>query len=197
MLHEGVQGMSVAAGEVNDRLKQALTLIHETARRLSDVRPFLGQWRLLVLRHRQSGPLASHVGPIDAELEAAGDQLDELRSLAAQCQAAISSFRSVGPRPVADRDPHRGGVHLSARRTASRWVTRLAADWAPDQFFSRASAQLSEPVWADGVELHPSASLGVVLADPTRDAFDVDALIKEADAEMYRVKAARKRSGRA
>jgi hypothetical protein len=77
----------------------------------------LGQWRLLVLRHRPSGPLASHVGPIDAELEAAGDQLDELRSLAAQCQAGDLGVRSVQSRSVVDRDPHRGGVYLRAGDT--------------------------------------------------------------------------------
>ncbi|HEX2806090.1 MAG TPA: diguanylate cyclase, partial [Kineosporiaceae bacterium] len=86
---------------------------------------------------------------------------------------------------------------LAARLSGDEFIlvlTRLSTDWAPRQFFARASAQLSEPVWADGVELHPSASLGVVLADPTRDAQDVDALIKAADSEMYRVKAARRRS---
>jgi diguanylate cyclase (GGDEF)-like protein/PAS domain S-box-containing protein len=85
---------------------------------------------------------------------------------------------------------------LAARLSGDEFIlvlTRLAADWAPDQFFARASAQLSEPVWADRVELHPSASLGVVLVDPATKPSDVDELIKEADAEMYRVKAARKR----
>jgi diguanylate cyclase (GGDEF)-like protein/PAS domain S-box-containing protein len=86
---------------------------------------------------------------------------------------------------------------LAARLAGDEFIlvlTGLASDWAPDQFFARASAQLSEPVWADGIELHPSASLGVVLADPAIGSSDVDELIKEADAEMYRVKAERKRS---
>jgi diguanylate cyclase (GGDEF)-like protein/PAS domain S-box-containing protein len=84
---------------------------------------------------------------------------------------------------------------LAARLAGDEFIlvlTGLPLDWKPDQFFARASAQLSEPVWVDDVELHPSASLGVVLADPAADGTDVDVLIKQADAEMYRVKAARK-----
>ena len=88
---------------------------------------------------------------------------------------------------------------LAARLAGDEFIlvlTRLPLDWKPDQFFARASAQLSESVWVDGVELHPSASLGVVLADPAADGSDVDELIKAADAEMYRVKAARKLADR-
>jgi diguanylate cyclase (GGDEF)-like protein len=84
---------------------------------------------------------------------------------------------------------------LAARLAGDEFVlvlTQLNADWTPDLFFARASELLAEPLWAEGVELHPSASLGVVLADPRSGPTDVDALIKDADAAMYVTKAARK-----
>ena len=84
---------------------------------------------------------------------------------------------------------------LAARLAGDEFIlvlTGLAPDWSPDQFFARATAMLSEPVWLDGVELHPSASLGAVLVDPGSDQVDVDDLVKRADAEMYRAKAARR-----
>jgi diguanylate cyclase (GGDEF)-like protein len=86
---------------------------------------------------------------------------------------------------------------LAARLAGDEFVlvlTKLASAWTPEPFFTRASCQLSEPVWVEAVELHPSASLGVVLADHERLPSDVDALIKEADVAMYRNKAARRRA---
>jgi diguanylate cyclase (GGDEF)-like protein/PAS domain S-box-containing protein len=87
---------------------------------------------------------------------------------------------------------------LAARLAGDEFVlvlTALAPDWAPGDFFARATALLTEPVWADGVKLYPGASLGAVLCDPHAGPTDPEALIKEADAAMYAVKAAR-RTGR-
>jgi diguanylate cyclase (GGDEF)-like protein len=85
---------------------------------------------------------------------------------------------------------------LAARLAGDEFVlvlTGLAPDWDPEHFFARARAQLFAPVRADGVELRPSASLGLVLADPHREHVDVDDLVKRADAEMYKAKAAARR----
>lgn len=84
---------------------------------------------------------------------------------------------------------------LAARLAGDEFVlvlTQLAPDWTADHFFARASALLSEPVRAEGERLHPSASLGVVLADPRSGPVDVDSLIKDADAAMYEYKAKRR-----
>jgi len=84
---------------------------------------------------------------------------------------------------------------LAARLAGDEFVlvlTQLAAQWTADHFFARASALLAEPLVAEGVELHPSASLGVVLADPSAGPVDVDALIKDADTAMYEAKAVRR-----
>jgi diguanylate cyclase (GGDEF)-like protein/PAS domain S-box-containing protein len=83
---------------------------------------------------------------------------------------------------------------LAARLAGDEFVlvlTRLTADWAGDQFFARASAALAAPIQVDGVELHPSASLGAVLADPLTTASSVEELIKASDAAMYQAKATR------
>ncbi|MDQ1287706.1 MAG: hypothetical protein QG622_1271 [Actinomycetota bacterium] len=85
---------------------------------------------------------------------------------------------------------------LAARLAGDEFIlvlTGLTAEWSPEQFFTRASTMLSEPVWAEVIEIHPSASLGAVLADPRRQGVGVDELIKRADAEMYHAKAARRR----
>ena len=85
---------------------------------------------------------------------------------------------------------------LAARLAGDEFVlvlTQLSAEWTPDQFFARASVLLAEPLVAEGVELHPSASLGVVLANPAAGPVDVDTLIKSADAAMYEAKAVRRR----
>ena len=88
----------------------------------------------------------------------------------------------------------RGG-DLPARLAGDEFViilTHLSPEWTGDDFFTRASAVLAEPLHAEGVELHPSASLGLVLADPRRTRCDADSLIKDADAAMYVNKAGRK-----
>jgi diguanylate cyclase (GGDEF)-like protein/PAS domain S-box-containing protein len=85
---------------------------------------------------------------------------------------------------------------LAARLAGDEFIlvlTGLPPDWSSEQFFARAQAVLEEPVWAEIMEISPSASLGVVLADPRRHGIGVDELIKRADAEMYHAKAARRR----
>ena len=82
---------------------------------------------------------------------------------------------------------------LAARLAGDEFVlvlTGLSPDWDPGRYFARVGGQLSEPVTAEGIELRPSASLGVVLADPRHEQVDAADLVKRADAEMYKAKAA-------
>jgi diguanylate cyclase (GGDEF)-like protein len=85
---------------------------------------------------------------------------------------------------------------LAARLAGDEFILvldGLPPNWSSDQFFARAGSMLSEPVSAESVELVPSASFGVVLADPRHERVGVDELIKRADAAMYRAKATSRR----
>ena len=55
--------------------------------RLDDFRRFLGQWRILVMRHRASPALGDLLRPIDEEIAAGHGGIDLLRTLGQECRA--------------------------------------------------------------------------------------------------------------
>jgi aerotaxis receptor len=89
---QGVQAMAEAIEDVNQRLHVVVDRIRRSEELLGDFRRFLGQWWILVLRHRQGGAVADYRAPIDDQLDATADQLAYLRTLGDQCQAAVAPF---------------------------------------------------------------------------------------------------------
>jgi diguanylate cyclase (GGDEF)-like protein/PAS domain S-box-containing protein len=72
-------------------------------------------------------------------------------------------------------------------------LRHLPAGWTTDEFVARTTRRLEEPIWIEGALLTPSASLGIVLADPRHGPDtdrDADALLACADRAMYVAKAA-------
>ena len=75
----------------------------------------------------------------------------------------------------------------------------LQRDWDAADFFARVTAKLTQPVLVAGAETNPSASLGIVLADPhARPATDrrPDLVLAAADRIMYQNKAVSRNSPR-
>ncbi len=89
---QGVQAMAHSIEDVNERLRTVVDRIRQSEELLSDFRRFLGQWWILVLRHRQGGAVADYREPIDAQLDATADQLHYLRTLGEACHAAVAPF---------------------------------------------------------------------------------------------------------
>jgi aerotaxis receptor len=89
-VHDGVIAMAAATEAVNASLAAVSGQIHRAGQLMHEFRRFLGQWRILVMRHRQGGAVGDHLGPIDAQLDAMADQLDYLDSLAQRCDASIA-----------------------------------------------------------------------------------------------------------
>jgi diguanylate cyclase (GGDEF)-like protein/PAS domain S-box-containing protein len=74
-------------------------------------------------------------------------------------------------------------------------LRHLPAGWTTEEFITRTTRRLQEPVWIEGALLTPSASLGIALADPRNGPDsdrDADALLAAADHAMYITKAARR-----
>jgi aerotaxis receptor len=87
-LHEGVVEMTATAAEVNRELHVAAELVAAAGERLDEFRRFLGQWRILVMRHRAGGALGEMLRPIDEEIAAGHGGIDLLRTLGQECRAA-------------------------------------------------------------------------------------------------------------
>ena len=88
-LRAGVQEVANASAQVNADLLEVGRQVEVCGRLVDDFRSFLGQWRILVMRHRLAGALRGHVGPIDEQLGAAWDQLAHLRDLGARCRGSV------------------------------------------------------------------------------------------------------------
>jgi diguanylate cyclase (GGDEF)-like protein/PAS domain S-box-containing protein len=85
---------------------------------------------------------------------------------------------------------------VAARLAGDEFVMllrHLPAGWTTDEFMIRTTNRLQKPIWVEGALLTPSASLGIVLADPRQGPDsdrDPDALLAAADRAMYATKAA-------
>lgn len=84
----GVHELARQAGSVNGLLHEVTGAVRATEALAEDFRRFLGQWRILVMRHRQVAALVDALDPIDALLEQGHDQRDRLRDLAEACEQA-------------------------------------------------------------------------------------------------------------
>ncbi len=102
-VQEGVSVMAQEIGNANDALGEAADQVRRAGDLLDAFRTFLGQWRLLVLRHRHGSQLAAELGPIDAQLDSAYDQMQTLRGLAQQCRAAVTPFDRAALQPPLER----------------------------------------------------------------------------------------------
>ncbi|WP_088313937.1 PAS domain-containing protein [Kineosporia sp. R_H_3] len=88
-LRAGVEEVSSSALRVNTDLLEVGHLVETAGGLVDEFRGFLGQWRILVMRHRLGAALREHVGPIDDQLGATWDQLARLRELGAHCRRAV------------------------------------------------------------------------------------------------------------
>jgi aerotaxis receptor len=88
-VHEGVLEMTTTAAGVDADLRDVATLVGVAGERLDEFRRFLGQWRILVMRHRAGGSLGALLGPIDDQIADGHDGIEMLRALAGQCRAAV------------------------------------------------------------------------------------------------------------
>jgi PAS domain S-box-containing protein len=86
-VHDGVVEMARTARVVNDTLADVAQLVGEAGERLDEFRRFLGQWRILVLRHRAGGALGELLRPIDDEIAAGHQGIELLRALGIECRA--------------------------------------------------------------------------------------------------------------
>ena len=87
-LHEGVVEMTATAAEVNRELYEVAQLVGVAGERMDEFRRFLGQWRILVMRHRTAVALGELLQPIDDEISAGHTGIDLLRVLGQECRAA-------------------------------------------------------------------------------------------------------------
>ncbi|HEY6795486.1 MAG TPA: PAS domain-containing protein [Kineosporiaceae bacterium] len=86
-VHDGVVDMAWTARALGEDLREAVELVTEAGFRLEEFRRFLGQWRILVLRHRAGGALGELLRPIDEELGAGHQGIELLRGLADRCRS--------------------------------------------------------------------------------------------------------------
>lgn len=88
-LRSGVEDVATSATRVNADLIEAGRLVEAAGALVEEFRGFLGQWRILVMRHRLGAALREHVAPIDEQLGSTWDQLAHLRELGAHCRRAV------------------------------------------------------------------------------------------------------------
>ncbi|GAA3107162.1 PAS domain-containing protein [Streptosporangium carneum] len=91
-VHENVLEMSARAQQVNQALREIVAGVAEAGERLTAFRRFLGQWRVLVLRHGAENVLGDLVRPIDEEFAASWDGMDMLRALGWEFESSAVSF---------------------------------------------------------------------------------------------------------
>ncbi|MEV5412378.1 PAS domain-containing protein [Thermopolyspora sp. NPDC052614] len=91
-VQDSVLDMSARAGQVNGTLREIIGGIAEAGERLLVFQRFLGQWRILVGRHRAQRTLGDLVQPIDEELFASWNAMDMLRKLGEEFRRAVVPF---------------------------------------------------------------------------------------------------------
>ncbi|PKK16322.1 PAS domain-containing protein [Thermomonospora sp. CIF 1] len=88
----GVLEMSAQVQQVNDALHDIAALVREAAGLLGDFRRFLGQWRILVMRHRVGEAVRDKLQRIDAEIAASWEWMQTLNSLGQEYESAVVPF---------------------------------------------------------------------------------------------------------
>lgn len=91
-VQSGVMEMSAQVQHVNNGLHGVAGLVREAERLLEDFRRFLGQWRILVMRHKAGSAVGDEIHPIDAEITASWDWVEMLRTLGQEYESAVVSF---------------------------------------------------------------------------------------------------------
>ncbi|MBL8928970.1 MAG: hypothetical protein JNL54_02490 [Kineosporiaceae bacterium] len=102
-VHAGVLAMGQAIEDVNHSLTTVSLQIRDAGALMRDFRNFLGQWRILTVRHRQAAAVADHLGPIDLQLDSMADHLDFLESLAVHCHGSVAPFDRLALDPDLNR----------------------------------------------------------------------------------------------
>jgi PAS domain S-box-containing protein len=87
-VHDGVADMARRARSVDGELADVAQLVSEASERLDEFRRFLGQWRILAMRHRAASGLGELMQPIDEEIAAGHQMIVLLRTLGEQCRSA-------------------------------------------------------------------------------------------------------------
>ncbi|MEM9056998.1 MAG: EAL domain-containing protein [Pseudomonadota bacterium] len=115
----------------------------------------------------------------------AGDQL--IQAVADRLRKSLRSSDRVGlsAEPGVQRDPTIGRI---GGDEFTILLTQDGAGWAPEAVAERIIREISRPIVIEDQELFVTPSIGIALA--SREADDVDTLLKHADTAMYQAKAA-------
>src|SRR5690606_17794057 len=89
---ESALEMSARAQQVYRTLREVASEVTAASEGLEEFRRFLGQWRLLVLRHRAEDALSTPLASIDDEFTASWDGIAMLNALAREFGASAVPF---------------------------------------------------------------------------------------------------------
>ncbi|MEV0595758.1 hypothetical protein [Nonomuraea cavernae] len=103
--------MSARAQWVNLTLREILSEIAEANDRLEEFRLFLGQWRILFMRHRAEDAIGGLIRPIDEEFAASQGGMDMLDALGNELEASAVPF------DVAALEAHLAKIRTEAIRS--------------------------------------------------------------------------------
>ncbi|GGO79932.1 PAS domain-containing protein [Nonomuraea cavernae] len=94
-MRDSVLEMSARARQVNLTLREIVSEVAEANDRLEEFRLFLGQWRILFIRHRAEDAIGGLVRPIDEEFAASRGGMDLLYALGNELEASAVPFDVV------------------------------------------------------------------------------------------------------
>lgn len=92
VMRESALEMSARAQQVYRTLREVASEVTAASEGLEEFRRFLGQWRLLVLRHRAEDALSTPLASIDDEFTASWDGIAMLNALAREFGASAVPF---------------------------------------------------------------------------------------------------------